>query len=560
MRMQLKSLFRVGGSALKLRPARLLACLIGSAPILSPAPGYAQTDDASPFVVTPAIVTNSGTPMLTITFRVPEHHHLYADELAFQLAGQAVNFSRPSPTSVTDKFTGKSKPMYLQDFTATSPLPVALTRDAILTVDLHGCSDEECRFPETRQWLIHPDHSIASVAEPADDHTVASAGGPLLSGFSVMGRASGFLNHQRFVEFLDQTRSLKMATENALGTFAGLGTLATVGLILLGGLALNFTPCVLPMIPINLAIIGAGAQNGSRRRGFALGAAYGAGMALAYGGLGLVVVLTGAKFGALNSSPWFNFAIAAVFIVLSLAMFDRIVIDLSRFQRTGTPDKNRSAFIAAPTMGLISALLAGACVAPVVISVLLLATTQYQRGHFSGLLLPFVLGIGMALPWPFAGAGLSFLPKPGVWMTRVKYGFGVVILVFAGWYGWLGLSLSGFTSAGAVLAARTDSVQELRTALATSRQTSKPVLVDFHASWCKNCTAMELTTFQDDTVRRRLKDYLFVQFEAERLDDPAVKPILDEFGVIGLPTVVVVQPEAQKPQAGRSLNLARYQN
>ena len=155
-------------------------------------------------------------------------------------------------------------------------------------------------------------------------------------------------------------------------------------LILLGGLALNFTPCILPMIPINLAIIGAGAQSGSRRRGFALGTAYGAGMALAYGSLGLVVVLTGAKFGTLNSSPWFNFAIAAVFIVLSLAMFDRIVIDLSRFQRTGTPGKNRGAFIAAPTMGMISALLAGACVAPVVISVLLLATTQYQRGNFSG--------------------------------------------------------------------------------------------------------------------------------------------------------------------------------
>ena len=252
----------------------------------------------------------------------------------------------------------------------------------------------------------------------------ANNNGPLLSGFQVIGRASGFLNSQRFIDFLDGTRGATAAAENALGAFAGLGTLATIGLILLGGLALNFTPCILPMIPINLAIIGAGAQNGSRRRGFALGTAYGAGMALAYGSLGLVVVLTGAKFGTLNSSPWFNFAIAAVFIVLSLAMFDRIVIDLSRFQRTGTPGKSRSAFIAAPTMGLISALLAGACVAPVVISVLLLATTQYQRGNISGLLLPFVLGIGMALPWPFAGAGLSFLPKPGTWMTRVKYGFG----------------------------------------------------------------------------------------------------------------------------------------
>ena len=58
--------------------------------------------------------------------------------------------------------------------------------------------------------------------------------------------------------------------------FEGRGPLAILLLVFLGGLALNLTPCVLPMIPINLAIIGAGAQAGSRGRGFLLGGAYGA--------------------------------------------------------------------------------------------------------------------------------------------------------------------------------------------------------------------------------------------------------------------------------------------
>ena len=103
-------------------------------------------------------------------------------------------------------------------------------------------------------------------------------------------------------------------------------------LIVLGGAGLNLTPCVLPLIPINLAIIGAGARASSRRRGFALGATYGLGMALVYGVLGLVVVLTGSKFGTLNSSAWFNVGIAVVFLIMSLAMFDLVNVDFSRFQ------------------------------------------------------------------------------------------------------------------------------------------------------------------------------------------------------------------------------------
>ena len=88
--------------------------------------------------------------------------------------------------------------------------------------------------------------------------------------------------------------------------FEGRGPLAILLLVLVGGLALNLTPCVLPMIPINLAIIGAGAQAGSRSRGFLLGGAYGAAMAFVYGVLGLIVILTAGTFGTINASPWFN--------------------------------------------------------------------------------------------------------------------------------------------------------------------------------------------------------------------------------------------------------------
>lgn len=83
------------------------------------------------------------------------------------------------------------------------------------------------------------------------------------------------------------------------------------------------------MIPINLAIVGAGAQAGSRRRGFLLGSTYGVAMAVVYGCLGLVVILTASTFGTINASLWFNVGVAALFVVLGLAMFDVIAIDFS---------------------------------------------------------------------------------------------------------------------------------------------------------------------------------------------------------------------------------------
>jgi len=72
--------------------------------------------------------------------------------------------------------------------------------------------------------------------------------------------------------------------------------------------------------------------------------------------------------------------------------------------------------------------------------------------------------------------------------------------------------------------------------------------VDFWAGWCKNCEAMEHSTFRDAAVRRRLgKEYLFVKVEAEKLNDAALKPVLDQFGVMGLPTYVVLAPDSREP-------------
>ncbi len=359
----------------------------------------------------------------------------------------------------------------------------------------------------------------------------------LLDRFETVRTDGGMKNAEEFLRFLNEDHSKKTAS----GILEGQGALWIVLLVLLGGIALNLTPCVLPMIPINLAIIGAGSEAATKRQGFIRGGVYGLGIALSYGSLGLFAVLTGSKFGTLNASPIFNFVIAGVFVVLSLAMFDVLNIDLSRFgSKFGVSNEKRGRLLPAFVMGVVAALLAGACVAPIVIAVLLQTTTMVAGGNWFGLFLPLLLGIGMALPWPIAGAGLTVLPKPGMWMIKVKQGFGVLIILFAAYYAYLGIELlprsGGEHSSDAALAALESGLQE-------ALENDQLVFIDLWATWCKNCLTMDATTFKDPRVIERLHDFKEIKFQAEKLGDPEIKAILDRYNLPGLPGYVILKPK-----------------
>ncbi len=434
--------------------------------------------------------------------------------------------------------------------------------DHQLAVKFQGCTNAACFFPEQRLFAPGADGTFAEVTSgtPAASPVAGGAGSAIdwareFEGFTVKGQQTGYLNAAEFNTFLDRAVA-GQGTADPLARFQNMGMLATLLLIVAGGFLLNFTPCVLPMIPINLAIIGAGSRARSRTEGFRNGAVYGLGMALAYGTLGLVVVLTGSKFGTLNSSMWFNVGIALVFVVMALGMFDVLNIDLSRFSGAGPSGSQAARGALAQnavvlSLGVMSALLAGACVAPVVISVVLLATNFYAKGAVAGLLLPFLLGVGMALPWPFAGAGLTFLPKPGRWMKYVKYGFGMMILAFAVYYGHLawharqtaGGSITGAAATvGSVNHAPGETDRELLAALQQARATGRPLFVDFHASWCKDCSAMDETVFNRTEVKDHLQRFVAVRYAAEQPNAAPAKPLLDHFNIVGMPAYLVLSP------------------
>jgi thiol:disulfide interchange protein DsbD len=560
--------------------------LLLAAPSLAGAQLRGVPADVTPLVESPG--RPGATVRAALLVKLPERFHVQSNaprDPAFvptvltidAPAGiRATEIVFPKPTDL--KQAGQSQPLavFEHEFAIGVQFELAssVTTGAI-DVPAHlryqACDDRLCYPPATAeiQWTLNvggsggpKEHSEifdriafgtggapAVEAAPTVTRTAGSDDGAnQLKNFEVVATTGGYQGADEFLTFI---RNAENGVKEQ-GLFEGRGPLAILLLVFLGGLALNLTPCVLPMIPINLAIIGAGAHARSRGRGFLLGTVYGGAMAIVYGVLGVIVVTTASTFGSINASPWFNVAIAIVFAVLALAMFDIITIDFSRWAGAAGTGGGRGSVALAFGMGAIAALLAGACVAPVVIQVVLFSSDLYSKGTVLALGLPFLLGLGMAIPWPIAGAGITALPKPGPWMVRVKQVFGVVILATAAYYGYLayGLFADRWVDAREVRSSVEEQLKagwypSLADGLAAASREQKPVLIDMWATWCKNCLVMDQTTLADPAVKAALAGYVKIKYQAEQLDEDPARAVAQRFKAVGLPTYAIVRPPAR---------------
>jgi len=368
------------------------------------------------------------------------------------------------------------------------------------------------------------------------------------------------------------------------------------------GLVASLTPCVYPMIPITMAIVGA--KGSSRFRGFLLSLSLVLGMAVTYTSLGIAAGLSGTAFGSVAQRPGFLIPVSLLFAAFALSLFGAFEIQLPQgLQAKLQGNGPRRGFSGAFVMGLVLGPLAAPCVGPFVGTVLL-NITQHQ-GIASGALQLFVFALGMGVLFMAAGTFSAALPRSGNWLIKLKQAMGVVVLGFAAWnirnivpewanfamwsavllstaavleafspaeglapsirkaLGVLALAVAILLGIRAVegglklellprpsgaVSAPPASIwmeQDFEGALARAKAEQKFVLVDTYAEWCAQCKELDEKTWPDPAV----KGWINAHAVAVRIDADKVRPdIAKRFGIAGFPTVLILDAEGQERQ------------
>lgn len=359
----------------------------------------------------------------------------------------------------------------------------------------------------------------------------------------------------------------------------GLGLLAT----LVGGLALNLTPCVYPMIPVTLAFFTSQGA-GSLKRTAVLASFYVAGLSLNYALLGLIAARTGVLFGSWLQQPAVLFGVALVIVALALSMFGlydlRLPAALTR--RLGTASTGRwGAFL----MGMVVGLIAAPCIGPFVVGLLLLVS--HLANPVAGFFLFFMLGLGMGLPYLVLGASahrIGQLPRAGPWLVWSKKVLGVVLLGLALYFvkpllpealtgllvvgllvgsgiylGWLdrtgspgrwfvrarwcvGVGLLVMAAAVAWPRPRPGPavawVPYSQAAFEQAQRDGRPILIDIYADWCLPCVEMDHATFRHPSVVQALGSVTTLRVDATTEVSADGEALLDRFHVYGAPTIL----------------------
>lgn len=484
-------------------------------------------DDDNPFLLSfeegPIKVRSGESVVFNVHFSIPPGHYLYEDKISIELEPSSQikvgQLDKPEAISKKDPFLGEIVSVYYNevDINLNLIMPEPMTNELLVKgkILFQGCSSDLCyrpmRIPFELSYLPSDKVTTQVVSTQKNNPVEAKEKGV----FQVLAELS-------ITDYLQQ--------KNYVFSFL---------IAFIGGILSDFTPCVWPMIPVTLIIIGVRRDKTVRHNVMAVFVMV-LGMAVMYSLLGVLSAFLGKSLGFLFQQQFFLWLIVAVMITMGLSLLGLFEFKLPpRFLTwlsTVTATGYRGIFLIGFTMGILAA----PCVGPIIGSILVYVAQTQDVFFGFWLLLFYALGMGsLFLVVAALYKSIQLKSKSGTWLVWFKRFLGLLVIGLAIYYALIALKsgpstenkLNGFWEA---------SYEE---GIAKANKTNKPVLIDFYAAWCLPCKELDHLVWENPSVIEEVKkDFVAIHIDCTT-ESRECKEAVDQYKIIGWPTVLFLRSD-----------------